>query len=294
MAYSRHQSFYIKNNWINKGIKAINSDPYIFNDVSNYLNLGIGKNMFFSMKYWLEALNIVTFENNRADLTIFGKYILKTDLSCDKALTLNLLHFYLVLDIPFNGIEMSHSFYWFFNKNQEKIIRKMEVVDELVKWDTITYHRNTSENTISRDIDCLLQTYTKSEKLHPEDKNVSVLSKLSILLKQKDHYLKLPIKNTLLDRDFFMFSILYLNERNDNSLKGYIDLNSLENSEMSPGKIFNLTRLDIIEIIEEMISNNYPIQIVRTNNLDTLKIDTEITANQYLRDLFVKRESLKC
>ena len=40
MAYGRHQSFYIKNNWINKGIKAIVNDSSVFDNVENYKEIG--------------------------------------------------------------------------------------------------------------------------------------------------------------------------------------------------------------------------------------------------------------
>jgi hypothetical protein len=92
MAYGRHQSFYIKNNWINKGIKAIVNDSSIFDNVENYKNLGIGKNMFMALKYWLYALNIA---NKDYSLTTFGTYLLKNDLSCNSSFSLNLLHYYL-------------------------------------------------------------------------------------------------------------------------------------------------------------------------------------------------------
>lgn len=289
MAYSRHQSFYIKNNWINKGIKAIQADPQIFASAINYQLIGVGKNMFFSMKYWLEALNIIRFENDNAILTDFGEFIRDNDLSCDLNITLNLLHFYLVQEKPLNGAEISSSFYWFFNKYQEKIFRKNEVTDELIKWDTINFHRNTSENTISRDIDCLFQTYTKCDKLHPEDKNISVLSKMHLISKQRDGYIKLPIKTSIIDRDFFMYLIIYLIEKNSKT-NMYIDLNTLESCDLSPGRIFNMSRLDIIEVIEDMIVIGYPIEITRTNNLDTVQINVEISASQYITEVLRKRD----
>lgn len=289
MAYSRHQSFYIKNNWINKGIKVVQTNPQIFASAINYQLIGVGKNMFFSMKYWLEALNIIKFENDNAILTEFGEFIRDNDLSCDLNITLNLLHFYLVQEKPLNGAEISSSFFWFFNKYQERIFKKKEVTDELIKWDTINFHRNTSENTISRDIDCLFQTYTKFDKLHPEDKNVSVLSKIHLISKQRDSYLKIPIKDSMIDRDFFMFLILFLIESNTRANK-YIDLNTLESCDLSPGRIFNMSRLDIIEVIEDMIVIGYPIEITRTNNLDTIQLNTEISASQFISEILRKRD----
>lgn len=289
MAYSRHQSFYIKNNWINKGIKAVVVNPKVFGSVSNYQSIGIGKNMFISVKYWLEALNIIKLDKDTAELTEFGTFILNNDLSCDLNITLNFLHFYLVHGKPQNGAEISSTFYWFFNKYQERIFRKKDLVDEIIKWDTLTNQRNTSENTISRDIDCLLQTYTKADKLHPEDKNVSVLSKIHLVSKQREHFVKIPIKISMIDRDFFMYLLLFLVESNFNTSK-FIDLNSLEAYDLSPGRIFNMSRIDIIEVLEDMISRGYPIEITRTNNLDTVLINSDISSDQFAANIFEKRE----
>jgi hypothetical protein len=287
MAYARHQSFFVKENWINKGIKAAIENPSVFSDFSNYKELGIGKNMFISLKYWLDALNIISFSKESAYLTDFGKFILNHDLSCELDITLNLLQYFLTLHSPVNGTEMSHTFYWFFNINQDKIIRKSELVNELVIWDTSEFKRNTSENTIKRDVDCLLQTYTKNDKLHPEDKNLSILSRLNLLYKQGENYIRSPIKDSKISRLILMYMLLRMKEENISEGNGeFLELNEIIEGEMSPGRIFNMNRIDLIEIIDEMISNGFPLNIIRTNNLDTLIINEEKDSKKYLEDVF--------
>lgn len=284
MAYARHQSFYIKENWINKGIKAIRDNSQIFADIANYKELGIGKNMFISLKYWLEALNIVNFDKEHAKLTNFGLFILENDLSCEENITLNLLQYYLTLKDPVNDADMSHTFYWFYNINQDKIIRKAELVNDLVIWDTSEYKRSTSENTIRRDIDCLLQTYTKIEKSHPEDKNVSILARLNLLYKQGENFIRSPLKESQLSRDVVMYMIMRMKEKSsdNNGNSTFLELNDIIDGEMSPGRIFNMNRIELIEVIDEMISNGYPLQIIRTNNLDTLIVNSEYSSDEYL------------
>lgn len=289
MAYARHQSFYIKQNWINKGIKAVDANPSLFMDVSNYKELGIGKNMFISLKYWLEALNIVDFSKDTPELTPFGRFISEFDLSCQKPFTLNLLHYYLTLKEPMNGADLSHTFYWFFNLNEDRIFKKATLLDELVKWDTSEYKRSTSENTIGRDIDCLLLTYTKTEKSHPEDKNVSVLANLKLLQKQGDSYVRLPLRSSMLDKKVFFYMTLNLIEKeNQNKFASdkFLEIGKLIDSEMSPGRIFGMNRVDIIDVLEEMISEGYPLEVVRTNDIDTMIVRTTDTAEEYLSDIF--------
>ncbi len=284
MAYGRHQSFYIKNNWINKGIKAVEFDSSLFNSVNNFRKLGIGKNMFMSLKYWLEALNIVTNDKNQFTLTEFGRYINGFDPACEKPFTINLLHYYLTLEEPINGYDKSHSFYFLFNEYENRSFSKEELINSLINWDNSLTGRSTSEKTIAKDIDCLIQTYTKSEKNHPEDINVSTLSKLCLIKKNKDYYTRTSIKRENLSLEVFYYILLNLAENNNSD---FLELDTLENSEMSPGRIFNMTRIDIIDAIEELISIGFPITISRTNNLDTVSISDSQKSDKFIENCFI-------
>lgn len=280
MAYGRHQSFYIKNNWINKGIKAIVNDSSVFNNVENYKNLGIGKNMFMALKYWLYALNIA---NKDFSLTTFGKYLLKCDLSCNSSFSLNLLHYYLSLKDPINESPISDTFFFVFNIHDYKSFNKDELLESLMNWDMSNNIRPTSDKTISRDIDCLIQTYTKIDKQHPEDLNFSVLAKLNLFKKNKDFLTRIPLKHELISKEAMFYVMLRMVK--DKPTKN-ISVDELENSEMSLGRVFHLTRADIIDLIEEMISEGFPLVITRTNNLDTVVIDTDQNSEDYIEQQF--------
>lgn len=289
MAYGKHQSFYLKNNWINKGLKAINEDPKLFSNSDNFLAIGIGKNMFSALKYWLEALNLIkTSNNNDYKLTDFGEFVFSNDLSTESYFTLNLMHYYLTLNKPLNGVESSTGFYWFFNLDTNKIFKKQDILNDLVIWDTINFKRNTSEKTLEKELDCLFLLYTKSHKAHPEDKNTSPLADLELIKKDNEVYRKNPIIRKKLSKEVFLYALLMMIENNSDNK--YIDLNSAMNNEMSPGKVFNLDRVDFVEVIEEMINDGYPLQIVRTNNLDTISISADFTAEDYINSVYRQLE----
>ena len=285
MAYAKHQSFYLKQNWVNKGIKATQKSTMSLLGVDNYYELGIGKNMFLSLRYWLEATNIIKPTSEGHELTLFGKYISSNDLSCKKPFTVNLMQYFLSCDKPENGVEKSHTFYWFFNIFEERILKKQTLVEELLRWDTLTYRRSTSQNTIGRDIDCLLQTYTKSEKTHPEDKNISVLAQLGLVQKSGELLVRTTIRRNMIDLDAIYFIVLKIIEQNEGGNtepEKYIDLDTLASADSSPCKIFGLTRIEFTDIIEEMSNRGYSVEIVRTNNLDTVHISDILTANKFL------------
>lgn len=281
MAYGRHQSFYIKNNWINKGIKSLDIDAKIFNSVDSYKQLGIGKNMFIALRHWLEALNIIKTSADGYALTFFGEYIKNNDLACQKPLTLNLLHFFLTLNEPYNGYEKSHSFYYLFNESKKRSFSKEEIITDIINFDTTTPGRKTSEKTIAKDVDCLVQTYTKFEKSHPEDINVSILASLKLIKKNKDYFVKTAINREKLSLEFIYFLLLTLSEKKQSD---FLELELLENGEMSPGSLFNMSRIDVIDVIEELISEGYQLTISRTNNLDTVSVNTTMTSHEFLHN----------
>lgn len=296
MGYGKHQSFYLKSNWINKGIKAIEEDQSFFFELDNYKRIGIGKNMLISLRYWLEAFNIVTIEFNiNAEdkrtrfhkLTQFGKYVRDFDPGCRNTLTKNLLQYYLCLENPLNNneddsllkVEMSNTFYWFFNVSRERIFSKEGTLYDLKNWDQ-SFGRPTSVNTLNRDIDCLFATYTKNDKAHPEDKNTSILADLGLLRFHGDYYVKTPIDRSNFDSRLIIYIALRMREAGKE-----LSLNSIIESTESVGSIFNLQRIDLIEMIEELISKGEGIKIIRTNNLDTLNLPKSMKSTDYLRKM---------
>ena len=75
--------------------------------------------------------------------------------------------------------------------------------------------------------------------------------------------------------------------------KNYLELSTLIDSEMSPGRVFGMNRVDIIDVLEEMISEGYPMEVVRTNNIDTLIVNSTSFSELYLSGVFEKWGSTK-
>mgnify|MGYP005842150491 CR=1 FL=1 len=276
MSYGRHQSFYLKKHWITKGLNSFNlfGEKTIFKKDS-FVLLGLGKNMHQSLRYWLEATNILHLTNKAHKLTEFGKLVSEFDIGCNKDLTKNLLHYYLVNKVE--GVEISHTFYWFFNIYQESIFTKEKILNDLILWNSNV----TSSNTLSRDIDCLLSLYTREELSHPEDKNVSLLAEMKLIKTENENYIKSPISDTVLSMDTAFYILLLMKELNI-----HLSLVNILTKEYSLGKAFNLTRTDVIDLIEKMVSSGYPLEITRTNNLDTIKLNSKVSSSDFLNNIY--------
>lgn len=93
--FSGHETFSCKSFWLKKGYDYINQGKS-FNDENAVIDLGVGKNMVASIKYWMKSFGLLTNEN---ELTPFARKILDEEDGLDKyledATTLWLLHYML-------------------------------------------------------------------------------------------------------------------------------------------------------------------------------------------------------
>ena len=286
MSYGKHQTFFLRSNWIYKGISSFDNPKYTEDflvQVKKYYKvMGLGSSMYKSLRYWLEATNIIEHLEGSHKLTYFGEYLRSHDLNADKIFSKLLLHYFLVTNIHINATEESHSFYWLFNVNNDRVFDKQYLILEIEKWDKATKtQRNkvnfTSINTIKSDVDVLINTYTKLMPTHPEDKNFSPLAELGLLKEEGKNIFRLPLSSVKYNLDAFMYLILLWKENGEDLL-----VDSLVEKPSSIGKAFNLGRSEILELLEMMIQTKYPLEIMRTNNLNYLKITTETTAKEFM------------
>ncbi|MEI7888664.1 MAG: DUF4007 family protein, partial [Actinomycetes bacterium] len=50
--FARHETFYPRYGWVKKSVDAAAKDPNLFNDENAVVELGVGKNMVRSIRYW--------------------------------------------------------------------------------------------------------------------------------------------------------------------------------------------------------------------------------------------------
>ena len=71
-----HESFYLREGWLTKGLRAVTEDPQVFFKNSGADALGVGTNMAKSIRYWMKTAGLIQ-ENLKigAELTEIGKLI---------------------------------------------------------------------------------------------------------------------------------------------------------------------------------------------------------------------------
>ena len=113
-AFGRHETFALRFGWRTKGAQALMSGAPVFEAEDATVQLGVGKNMVTSIRYWLQAAQLIHKTPGGWDLTEVGNRIFG-DTGCDPYLedeaTIWLSH-WLIASNP----ELATGWWRFFNR----------------------------------------------------------------------------------------------------------------------------------------------------------------------------------
>lgn len=276
MAFARHQSFYIREGWLTKGLNAIEKDEGFFRRDDAFVKLGLGKNMVQALRWWMLATKLADDRrvkgNKRINkLTDFGEKIKKNDKYLENKNSLWLIHYHLVTDE-----NEASTWYWFFNEFREMTFRKEDVLEKLSLWAENIFDKKVSENSLKRDIDCFIRTYLPSDKqLSPEDTMECPLTSLNLLkedINEKRVYHFNSIDKSQIDPLVIAYCISDWAENVKGS--GEINLDELLRSKKSVGLVFNLDFTSLTDILFQLENefSQLGFKIDRTAGLDTVKV----------------------
>ncbi|NMI07776.1 DUF4007 family protein [Paenibacillus sp. SZ31] len=292
MAYARHQSFYLRDKWLSKGLKSVEGNSRFFYKDDSFEKIGLGKNMVEALKYWLFAFGVI--EEKIEDglkvhsLTNLGQLIFRFDRVLQHNVTLSILHYKLIC----NDNDQSTVFDWFFNTYKETAFKKVDLNSSFETWVSLNESKEISDKSLKRDIDCLIQFYTKQpNELDPEDVTFSPFSKLQLLKIEPSVSERETIKKISPDIETIGVNALYfvlLDYCHKNKIE-LVSINEIVNEKYLWGTTYNLSRNKIIEALNVLTNHDkYPIQYVRTNNLDYIKV-AQIEPMVFLNDELGKR-----
>lgn len=274
MAFGQHQTFYLRQQWITKGLTEVQKNPRFFYEEEHFEILGVGKNMAKSIRHWLNVTKLT--EEKRAvkteiELSELGELLYEHDYYVRNRFTLGLLHYLMTTEK-----NEASTWYWFFNIFNERIFTKALLLDELEKWVNENFTKSVSNATLKRDIDCLLQLYCMKEykQLTPEDVIKSPFETLKLVEETSAPYF---VKNTIdaksiLPHLLFVTLARYMEKH---SVKE-VSLNELVNAPELWGKVFNLTRDIIIDYLGDL-QVQYEVEFTRTNRLDVIRFKEDIS-----------------
>lgn len=269
-----HESFYIREGWLRKGITALNIDADILSNTQVAIdNLGVGSAMVKSIRYWLQAVGLT--EEKRGDkgkryqrLTEeFGDIIFKNDRYFEDLGTLYLLHYKLV-----TNRELATSWNLFFNEIKATELTKHhmeEALEQLIL--NIDPEYSISARSLGDDCNCILKTYfaEKNDLKDPEDNMICPFSDLGLIKKlnvrgKEEVIFKTVPNRSKLDKLVVLYVILdNLEGKNSTTIKNLIEDNN------NIGRVFNLDKNSINYYVDLLEDEGY-LQVNRTAGLNTI------------------------
>tara|TARA_Y100000814_G_scaffold35721_1_gene22817 strand:- start:784 stop:1731 length:948 start_codon:yes stop_codon:yes gene_type:complete len=272
MKFSGHETFSIREGWLHKGLELTNRDPDLWADPYVADELGIGKNMAKSLKYWLTATELCSSErvegqknNTRLQLTPFGKMIWDCDPYFLEDSTWWILHIQLLFSEFTTG-----SWSWFFNHFSFERFERSAALERLKHHLSIHMKRPPSSATIDRDLGCLLAMYSKvlpPISSDPEDAIVSPFVSLGLMTRYRNSgYYRLHREIKSIPFPVFGFAVSkfarsesgdivpgglevqYAGHSGERFEESFVNLSKTENN---PAKVFGLTDESLFELVQK-------------------------------------------
>ncbi len=288
MKFRAHETFYIRKNWLSKGLKYVDGRPALFSSkTENPMDiLGIGSNMVKSLRYWLVATGL-TAECHSKDrrgqyLTPFGELVKKYDPYTEELGTLWMLHYHLV-----KQPDVATSWFFFFNHFSLSEFTKDDFVNTLTNYARLAGVElpiRSSED----DFNCIINTYlprykSSPGKDQPENNMECPLSELGLVDIQsrsgKTFKKSTPIAKAI--PTLVALAVLMDNaaERKE------IPLAEIKNNEGNLGKAFNLDVITLMSVLNTIENAGY-IQIIRTSGLDVVRLNAEMSCIECLEKYY--------
>ncbi len=277
--FSGHESFPCKSLWLKKGYDFVVQNKS-FNNPDAVIDLGVGKNMVSSIRFWLRVFGIC--EGDKP--TWLGDYLFNDNNGKDKYLediaTLWLLHFNLVFleeaslyKMIFCGLQRERNH---FDREQAQTYVKLRMV-EAGKMSLF------NANTVKKDIGVLLQNYTLPRKPQSNEDFSSLLIDLDLIRQGsdgKDYYFNVDGKRKVTN-EIFMFALLRLKEsEGDNTI-------SFDTVQERVGLAFCMQDFETIEMLKQL-ANKYKRYLSYSDvaGIKQVQFTKDLDSKQVLNDYY--------
>ena len=245
--FSGHESFPCKALWLKKGYDFVEQGKS-FNSPDSVIDLGVGKNMVASIRYWLRVFGVSDGEKS----TWIGDYLFNDNGGKDKYLediaTLWLLHFNLVFSeeatlykVFFCGVQRERSHF-----EREQVLNYVKL--RMVEAGKMTIF---NANTVKKDIAVLLQNYTLPRKVQSNEDFSALLIDLDLIRQNaegKGYFFNVDGKRKV-TKEIFLYGLLKLKEKEgDKSIP-------FDTIQERVGLVFCMQDFETIEMLKQLASD---------------------------------------
>lgn len=181
--FSGHETFALRGSWLKKAYDLLATTPDLFSLPDAFVQLGVGKNMAQSIRFWGRACGVFERDGNTVRATEFGRRLLADD-GWDPFLVTPAARWLLHWQV---AARPEAAFTWFYTFN---ILRGGEfttrhLADQIQAYAAERDWNVPSDTTITRDIECLLHCYSrptgKHEQRVAEDSLLCPLAELGLV-----------------------------------------------------------------------------------------------------------------
>lgn len=284
--FKGHETFTIREGWINKGLTEIDRNPQVFNINYGADDLGVGANMAKSIRYWLKCAGLmIEKQRDGVELSAVGKMILQFDPYIEDIFTLWLIHCRIAANrgqATAWNLFFNEFGYEEFDKNQ--LMSEMKELAYLAAED-IAPDKKVADASVESDCEAILHMYVKkSDKSGtPEEKNVSPFGRLELIKIVDGKYTRKQPNLTHLPEDV----VLYLLAECMGDRKS-IHMDELLTIANGAGKLLQLKRNGLAELLEKLALKE---QIImnRTAGLNMIYLPEKISPEQVIETYYKKK-----
>ncbi|MFI3252475.1 MAG: DUF4007 family protein [bacterium] len=274
----RHETFSIREGWLEKAINYINENDECFKKENGTQILGLGSNMVKSLRYWIKAANITeTTGNAKIVLSNFGETLIKYDRYLNDKFSLWFIHYHLSSNFNNNPIfnEIFNLSFQSFDKEYLFSYLNNKLTKEF---------NEVSSSSLDSDISIFLKSYYAEEVSNPEENMNCPLAKLKLLSLENGIYNKKTPTYFDLDYRVIYFALLsFINTQNTHTIS--FNIEDILEAKDNPLNIFNLTKSVFFSYLDEMKKDGL-LTVVKTAGLNTITIERQLSLDEIFCSYF--------
>jgi hypothetical protein len=252
--FSGHESFQCRQFWLKKGFDYVIKGKS-FNAEDAVVELGVGKNMVSSIRFWMRAFNLISTNDVPTDFAVklladdgFDPYL-------EDEASLWLLHYQLIKKA------FASTYFFIFNElRKEKIEFTKETYKTFIKRVTESEKlAPISDKTLLEDFSVFTKMYVRSDAQSKdiEDSFSGLLTELDLVKafsKEDLHFYFIEnSERSEIPEDVILYAIL-----DSETFEASINLGSIEMNPNSVGSIFAINRPGLLNKIESLVAKyNY-------------------------------------
>ena len=209
--------------------------------------LGVGKNMVESIKYWLKATKLMKGEGAKLSLSHLAQKIQAKDPYFELDGTLFLIHYLLG-----TNKQEGTAWYWFFNHFSVREFDMESLKNQFSAYIQMHTNKTIKDKTLEKDLHCLLRMYQTVEwtgRNNPETDTPSPWTKYGWVEKRSTSFVRNTLNIADMNEHIFAF-ILYIFWKENLGQPESVQIEDLTHGDLSPGRVFCFSLEEMSDLMD--------------------------------------------